>query len=63
MAGHMGNVRVTKQNLKIVKMDREHNIVYVKGSVPGANNSVVEIKDAVKKKLVKRELGSVKNEA
>ena len=30
--GHMGNVRVTKQNLKIVKMDKEHNIVYVKGS-------------------------------
>jgi len=63
MAGHMGNVRVTKQNLKIVKMDNENNIIYVKGSVPGANNSVVEIKDAVKKKIVKKEAGVNHNEA
>lgn len=43
MAGQMGNVRVKVQNLKIVKLVPEHNLVIVKGSVPGANGSYLII--------------------
>jgi len=52
MAGHMGAKRVTKQNLKIVEIDTENGLIVVKGSVPGKKNSVVYIKDAVKKSVV-----------
>ena len=44
MAGHMGNVRVTSRNLEVVVADAERNIVLVKGSVPGARNSLVLIR-------------------
>ena len=50
MAGHMGNVKVTKQNLKIVNVDVKNNLLAIKGSVPGKKNSTVFIKDAVKQK-------------
>jgi large subunit ribosomal protein L3 len=43
MAGRTGNERVTIKNLKVVKIIPEKNIIFVKGSVPGAINSVVEI--------------------
>jgi large subunit ribosomal protein L3 len=43
MAGRTGNERVTTKNLKIVKILPEKNIIFVKGSVPGAINSIVEI--------------------
>lgn len=49
MAGRMGGERVTVQGLKIVKIDKENNILYVKGAVPGARNSMVMIKEASKK--------------
>ena len=49
MAGHMGDVRVTTQNLEVVKIDEERNLVLVKGAVPGAANSYVRITDAQKK--------------
>ena len=49
MAGRMGNKRVTKQNLKIIDIDSERNLLIVKGSVPGKKNSIVYIKDSVKK--------------
>jgi len=49
MAGHMGQVRVTKQNLRIVHVDLDLKILCVKGAVPGAAGSYVEIRDAVKK--------------
>jgi large subunit ribosomal protein L3 len=45
MAGHMGCVNVTVQNLKIVKICNKENIVAVAGSVPGAENSILFIKD------------------
>jgi large subunit ribosomal protein L3 len=48
MPGHMGSVRVTTQNLEIVKVDVENNLIAIKGAVPGPNKSIVVIKDAVK---------------
>ena len=50
MAGHMGNTRVTKQNLKIVDVDLNNNLLAIKGSIPGKNNTTVFIKDAIKGK-------------
>ena len=49
MAGRMGNKKVTKQNLKIINVDSENNLLMVKGSVPGKKNSIVYLKDSVKK--------------
>jgi large subunit ribosomal protein L3 len=46
--GHMGNDRVTAQNLKIVMVDAERNLLGVRGSVPGAKNGMVIIKGARK---------------
>ena len=43
MAGQMGNKNTTVQNLKVLKVDAENNVLVVKGSVPGHNNSVVII--------------------
>ncbi len=48
MPGHMGAVRVTVQNLEIVKIDVENNIILVKGAVPGPKKSLVMIKETVK---------------
>ncbi|MFZ4772420.1 MAG: 50S ribosomal protein L3 [Chlamydiia bacterium] len=50
MAGHMGNERVTIQNLEIVMIDRENEVILVKGAVPGANNAIVEITKSIKGK-------------
>ena len=47
--GQMGNANVTVQNLKVVEIDKENNLLLVKGAVPGANNSVVVVKSAKKK--------------
>ncbi len=49
MSGHMGNVQKTVQNLKIVELDVENNVVYVKGAVPGFNGSEIKIKPSHKK--------------
>lgn len=51
MAGRMGGERVTTQNLRIVKIDRGRNLIYIKGPVPGQKGAFVEIRDAVKKPL------------
>ena len=48
MAGRMGNDRVTVQNLSVVLVDPERNILAIKGSVPGAKNGLVTIRQAVK---------------
>ena len=48
MSGHMGNEQKTVQSLEIVYMDKENNIIYIKGSVPGFNGSVVKIKPSIK---------------
>lgn len=51
MAGHLGMERVTVQNLEVVRTDPERGLILVKGAVPGAENSWVEIRDAVKSAL------------
>ena len=43
MAGQMGNERVTVQNLQVVKVIPEHNVLMIKGSIPGAKGSIVLI--------------------
>ncbi len=50
MPGHMGDKRVTTQNLKVVQVRPEENLILVKGSVPGAKGGIVTIKEALKKK-------------
>jgi large subunit ribosomal protein L3 len=49
MAGHMGAVRVTTQNLEVVRTDAGRGLIMVKGAVPGTKGGWVTIKDAVKK--------------
>jgi large subunit ribosomal protein L3 len=49
MAGHMGAVRVTTQNLQVVRTDADRGLIMVKGAVPGSKGGWVTIKDAVKK--------------
>jgi len=48
MAGHLGNERVTVQNLEVVKIDVENNIIAVKGAVPGPKGAIVVVFDSVK---------------
>lgn len=48
MAGHMGAANVTTQNLEVVRVDVEKNVMLVRGSVPGANGGIVEVRKAVK---------------
>ena len=53
MAGQYGNVRVTTQNLKVVKLLEDENLILVEGSVPGSKNGIVTLSDAVKYDLPK----------
>ncbi len=48
MPGHMGAVKVTVQNLDIVKIDTDNNLLVVKGAIPGPKGSVVTVKSSVK---------------
>ena len=48
MPGHMGCVKVTVQNLEVVRVDAENNLLLVKGSVPGPKKALVTIKESVK---------------
>lgn len=50
MAGHMGNVRSTTQNLEVVRVDAERNLLLIKGAIPGFPGARVEVKPAMKKK-------------
>jgi large subunit ribosomal protein L3 len=50
MAGHLGNERVTTQSLEVVAADADRGLLLIKGSVPGAENGWVLVKDAVKRK-------------
>ena len=49
MAGHMGAKKVTKQNLRVIDIDEVNKLLIVNGSVPGRKNSVVFVRDAIKK--------------
>ena len=48
MPGHMGAVKVTVQNLEVVRVDADQNLILVKGSVPGPKKSLVMLKESVK---------------
>ena len=48
MAGQYGNVRITTQNLNVVKLFEEEGLILIEGSVPGSKNRVVLIRDAIK---------------
>ncbi len=48
MAGHMGNVRGTTQNLEIVRVDAERNLLLIRGAVPGSREADVLVRPAVK---------------
>jgi large subunit ribosomal protein L3 len=61
MPGHMGNKKVTLQNLKVIKIDIDNNILLIKGAVPGAKNGYLVIRKA-KKKLNKTPKMSVAQE-
>lgn len=49
LPGHMGNERVTVQNLDIVKVDAENNLIAIRGAIPGPKGGVIYITDSVKK--------------
>ena len=48
MAGHMGDKMRTMQNIEIIKSDLENDLLFLKGSIPGAKNSEVIVKKSVK---------------
>jgi large subunit ribosomal protein L3 len=51
MAGHMGDRRVTVQNLEVIGLDPERGLLLVKGAVPGARGGYVRVTDAIKRAL------------
>ncbi|WP_152048124.1 50S ribosomal protein L3 [Aureimonas psammosilenae] len=51
MAGHMGQVRVTTQNLEVVRTDADKGLILIRGAIPGSKGGWIEIRDAVKSKL------------
>lgn len=51
MAGHLGNVRCTTQNLELVRVDEERNLLLIKGAIPGFPGAKVVVRPAVKKKV------------
>lgn len=44
MAGHMGDVRITMKNLVVAQIDKENNLILLRGAVPGANGGMLEIR-------------------
>ena len=48
MPGHMGDARITTQNLEVVKVDKDNNLILIKGAVPGHKNNYVMLKEAKK---------------
>ncbi len=52
MAGHMGDRRVTVQNLKVVSTDAERGLILIRGAVPGTDGGYLLVRDAVKRKAV-----------
>ena len=56
MSGHMGNVKRTIQNLEVVEIDSERNLIYIKGSCTGHDNSYLVITPSIKSKQEEREI-------
>jgi large subunit ribosomal protein L3 len=48
MPGHYGNEQVTIRNLEVVKVDKDRNLLFVKGGIPGAKNNFVIVKQSQK---------------
>ncbi|MGH6806102.1 MAG: 50S ribosomal protein L3, partial [Ensifer adhaerens] len=48
MAGHMGQTRVTTQNLEVVSTDEDRGLILVKGAVPGSKGAWIVVRDAIK---------------
>ena len=64
MAGHMGDKLRTMQNIEIIKTDIENELLYLKGSIPGAKNTEVVVKKSIKnisKKTVAEKMKSVED--
>jgi ribosomal protein L3 len=59
MAGHMGNVKKTLQNLEVIEIDTERNLIFIKGSIAGHDNSFVVITPSIKNKQIEREIFKV----
>jgi len=53
MTGHLGDVKVTTQNLEIVRVDAERNLLLIKGAIPGSKGGNVIVRPAIKAKLQK----------
>jgi large subunit ribosomal protein L3 len=53
MAGHLGDVKVTTQNLEVVRVDVERNLLLIKGAIPGSKGGDVVVRPAVKAKATK----------
>ena len=49
MAGHLGDERITTQNLEVALVDAEKNLIMVRGSIPGGKDGYVLVRDAIKK--------------
>jgi large subunit ribosomal protein L3 len=47
MAGHMGDAQITTKKVRVVRADAEHNLLLVKGSLPGGRNSLILVKKAL----------------
>lgn len=58
MTGHLGNVYVTTQNLKVVKVDLERQLLFVKGAVPGSDGGLIFVYPSLKKMKVNRRIFS-----
>ncbi len=53
MPGHLGDIKVTTQNLEIVRVDAERNLLLIKGAIPGSKGGNVMVRPAIKAKLQK----------
>ena len=56
MSGHMGNVKRTMQNLELVEIDSDRNLLFIKGSIVGHNNSDIVVTPAIKSEFKEREI-------
>jgi len=54
LPGRMGGERVTMEGLQVVRVDSENDVLYIQGSVPGANGGLLLIRESVKKKAKRR---------
>jgi len=62
MAGHMGFVTTTVQKIEVIEVAPEKNLIYLNGSVPGANGSLVTIRETVKNRKRRRVHQATKKE-